>query len=59
MEFDRVRKTTRYLDAHRGFRDAVRIDSEIRRDPLTGRTGQIAHFVGFRSSRSSWRRWSR
>jgi galactose-1-phosphate uridylyltransferase len=48
MEFVRARKTTRYLDPRSGFRDEVRIDSEIRQDPLTGRTGRVAHFVGFR-----------
>lgn len=46
IRFERAEKGSRYLDPRDGFRE-TRVVSERRRDPLTGRTARIAHFVGF------------
>jgi UDPglucose--hexose-1-phosphate uridylyltransferase len=47
IRFERREKVTRYLDPRAGFQEA-RIVCEVRRDPLTGRSGRIAHVLGFR-----------
>ncbi len=45
MEFERMPRTTRFLDPRQDYRETT-IESEIRRDPLTKMTGRIAHFAG-------------
>lgn len=47
IAFERSSRTTRYLDPSQNWAPA-QITSEIRRDPLLGTTGRLAHFVGFR-----------
>lgn len=47
VRFERQEKFSRYLDP-RGELEEVRVRIEVRRDPLTGRTGRVAHFVGLR-----------
>jgi hypothetical protein len=46
MRFERREKVTRYRDPRAGLEE-VRIACEVRRDPLTGRSGRIAHVLGF------------
>ncbi|MFC5997576.1 hypothetical protein ACFP6A_02365 [Quadrisphaera sp. GCM10027208] len=46
IAFERSLRTTRYLDPSQNWAPA-QITSEIRRDPLLGTTGRLAHFVGF------------
>lgn len=46
IRFERREKVTRYLDPRKGYEES-RIRSEIRWDPLTGRTARVAHFLGF------------
>lgn len=46
IQFERREKVTRYLDPHTG--EEQRIACELRRDPLTGRSGRVAHVLGFR-----------
>jgi UDPglucose--hexose-1-phosphate uridylyltransferase len=46
IRFERREKVTRYLDPRAAFAEA-RIVCEIRRDPLTGRSGRFAHVLGF------------
>lgn len=46
LRFERYEKVTRYLDPRQQGREA-RIACEIRRDPLTGRGGRVAHVLGF------------
>ncbi|MCL5972773.1 MAG: hypothetical protein M1499_09480 [Firmicutes bacterium] len=45
MEFERITRTTHYLDPRKDYQQTT-IESEIRRDPLTGMSGRIAHFAG-------------
>lgn len=44
VKFRRMQKQSRFLDPRQDFAEA-RIENEIRFDPLTGRTGRIAHFA--------------
>lgn len=53
IDFERTLRTTRYLDPSRDWA-AAEITSEIRRDPLLGTTGRLAHFVGFRTQREDF-----
>lgn len=46
IRFERREKHARYLDPRAGFAEAA-IACEIRRDPLTGRSGRVAHVLGF------------
>jgi len=46
IQFNRIEKTARYLDPRYDFQEA-NVTIEIRRDPLTGRSSRIAHYVGF------------
>jgi galactose-1-phosphate uridylyltransferase len=43
--FERREKVARYLDAQTG--EERRIACEVRRDPLTGQSGRVAHVLGF------------
>lgn len=47
LQFERREKVARYLDPRNGYADAG-LSCEVRRDPLTGRTGRVAHVLGFR-----------
>jgi UDPglucose--hexose-1-phosphate uridylyltransferase len=47
IQFERYPKITRYLDPRAGFAEK-QIACEVRRDPLTGRSGRVAHILGFR-----------
>src|SRR5215831_15935759 len=47
IRFDRREKVARYLDPRTDYQEAA-IACEVRRDPLTGRSGRIAHVLGFR-----------
>jgi galactose-1-phosphate uridylyltransferase len=47
IRWERYQKVTRYLDPRAGFTE-TEIACEIRRDPLTGRSGRVAHVLGFR-----------
>jgi UDPglucose--hexose-1-phosphate uridylyltransferase len=47
IRFERREKSARYLDPRGDFAEAS-IACEIRRDPLTGRSGRVAHVLGFR-----------
>jgi UDPglucose--hexose-1-phosphate uridylyltransferase len=47
IRFDRREKVARYLDPRADYQEAA-IACEVRRDPLTGRSGRIAHVLGFR-----------
>ncbi len=46
IRFERRQKIARYLDPRTGFQETT-IACEIRRDPLTGRSGRVAHGLGF------------
>jgi UDPglucose--hexose-1-phosphate uridylyltransferase len=46
LDFARQEKITRYLDPRQDFAE-VQIRCEVRRDPLTGRSGRVAHVAGF------------
>lgn len=46
LHFERYAKVARYLDPRQGGQEA-RIACEVRRDPLTGRSGRVAHVLGF------------
>lgn len=46
IRFERREKLARYLDPRAGYTETA-IPCEIRRDPLTGRSGRIAHVAGF------------
>jgi galactose-1-phosphate uridylyltransferase len=46
IRFDRQEKVARYLDPRHNFQE-VTVTCEIRRDPLTGRSGRVAHGRGF------------
>lgn len=46
IRFERREKVARYLDAQTG--EERRIACEVRRDPLTGQSGRVAHILGFR-----------
>lgn len=46
IRFERREKVTRYLDPREGYRERE-IRTEMRRDPLTGRSARVAHFLGF------------
>lgn len=46
IHFARQEKVARYLDPRQGFQE-TRIACEMRWDPLTGRSGRVAHGVGF------------
>jgi UDPglucose--hexose-1-phosphate uridylyltransferase len=45
--WERYPKVSRYLDPQAGYAERE-IACEIRRDPLTGRSGRVAHVLGFR-----------
>lgn len=48
LRFARSRRLSTYLPpGATGPAEPVRIWSEVRRDPLTGRSGRVAHFKGF------------
>jgi galactose-1-phosphate uridylyltransferase len=48
LRFARSRRLSTYVPASAtGQVEPVRIWSEVRRDPLTGRSGRVAHFKGF------------
>ncbi len=46
LRFERRQKVARYLDPRTGFQETT-IACEMRRDPLTGRSGRVAHGLGF------------
>ena len=46
IRFERHQKIARYLDPRTGYQETT-IACEIRRDPLTGRSGRVAHGLGF------------
>lgn len=46
LRFERRQKTARYLDPRAEFQETL-VPCELRRDPLTGHSGRVAHFVGF------------
>ena len=46
IRFERHQKIARYLDPRTGYQEKT-ITCEIRRDPLTGRSGRVAHGLGF------------
>ena len=46
IRFERRQKTARYLDPRIDFQEKT-IACEMRRDPLTGRSGRVAHGLGF------------
>src|SRR6266480_4836861 len=46
LRFERRQKIARYLDPRTGFQETT-IACEMRRDPLTGRSGRVAHGLGF------------
>src|SRR5258708_27932786 len=45
LRFERREKVARYLDPRAAFAEAA-VACEIRRDPLTGRSGRVAHVLG-------------
>ena len=47
IRWERYPKVTRYLDPQAEYAERE-IACEIRRDPLTGRSGRVAHVLGFR-----------
>ncbi|HST90020.1 MAG TPA: hypothetical protein VLJ14_16725 [Ktedonobacterales bacterium] len=46
LQFERYAKVARYLDPQAEFAERA-IPCEVRRDPLTGRSGRVAHVAGF------------
>ncbi len=46
IRFERREKIARYLDPRKDYAE-VAVSCEIRRDPLTGRSGRVAHVLGF------------
>ena len=46
IRFERQQKNARYLDPQTNFQEKS-IACEMRRDPLTGRSGRVAHGLGF------------
>lgn len=46
IQFERREKLARYLDPRLDYQE-VAIPCEVRRDPLTGRSGRVAHVAGF------------
>jgi galactose-1-phosphate uridylyltransferase len=46
IQFIRQEKVARYLDPRRDFQETA-IPCEMRTDPLTGRSGRVAHGLGF------------
>jgi len=46
IRFDRQEKTARFLDPRANFQE-THVACEMRRDPLTGRSGRVAHGLGF------------
>ncbi len=46
VRFERYAKVTRYLDPRQDGQE-TQIACEVRRDPLTGRSGRVAHVLGF------------
>ena len=49
IRFERREKIARYLDPRTNFQETT-IACEMRRDPLTGRSGRVAHGLGFHIS---------
>ena len=49
IRFERREKIARYLDPRTNFQETT-IACEMRRDPLTGRSGRVAHGLGFHLS---------
>jgi UDPglucose--hexose-1-phosphate uridylyltransferase len=47
IQFERREKVARYLDPRQDYAE-VAVPCEVRRDPLTGRSGRVAHVLGFR-----------
>jgi UDPglucose--hexose-1-phosphate uridylyltransferase len=50
IHFERREKTARYLDPRTGYQELT-ITCEMRWDPLTGRSGRVAHGRGFQLQR--------
>ncbi|WIG61580.1 MAG: hypothetical protein OJF49_004328 [Ktedonobacterales bacterium] len=46
IQFERREKVARYVDAQTGEEHGI--TCELRRDPLTGHSGRVAHVLGFR-----------
>lgn len=46
IQFARRQKLARYLDPRADYQE-ITIACEVRRDPLTGRSGRVAHGLGF------------
>lgn len=46
IQFERREKVARYLDPRQDYAE-VAVPCEIRRDPLTGHSGRVAHVLGF------------
>lgn len=46
IRFERHEKQARYLDPRQDYTEMA-VTCEIRRDPLTGRSGRVAHVLGF------------
>lgn len=46
LRFERQQKMARYLDPRTDFQETT-LACEMRRDPLTGRSGRVAHGLGF------------
>lgn len=46
IQFERREKVARYQDPGMGYHE-VALPCEVRRDPLTGRSGRVAHVAGF------------
>lgn len=46
IRFERREKVARYLDPRNEYAE-VGVPCEVRRDPLTGRSGRVAHVLGF------------
>jgi UDPglucose--hexose-1-phosphate uridylyltransferase len=51
MEFEALKKETVMLMPHEQMAER-RIASEVRRDPLTGRTARICHFMKLQCGRN-------
>lgn len=47
IEFKKTASQTRFLDPQQGFQE-VRVESELRVDPLTGATSRVCHFAALK-----------
>jgi galactose-1-phosphate uridylyltransferase len=53
LRFSRQKRVGSYLaEQEDGTTKEVRLEAEVRRDPLTGRSGRVAHFQGFQLRRA-------